>query len=189
IPRASDSPPRQGSAAAALPYGTWLLAVAVAAVLVAGAVTLAVRLVMLEPADTLALVPEARRAEGLPAAVLALALCGRAARCRRGLLELAVDHDLAQVGGALDVDQHVGRRHRAGRERMRIVPGRDRRRVEGVGRRAVRVDGRRHVVAAEEPRRARRAVRRHDVEPRRAALALARARECERSGHEGLAAH
>ena len=67
-------------------------------------------------------------------------------------LALAVEGDVAQVGRALDVDQHVDRRDLSGRDGDLVTGRGDRRRGERVGRGAVRVDRRRDVVAAEEER-------------------------------------
>ena len=129
-----------------------------------------------EVADAVALVLERRAREVPPAPVLALAL----REPRRRHLQVAVDRDVPEIGRALDVDQDLDRLDRPGRERHLVARRGERCRGEGVGRRAVGVDCRDHVVAAEEegPRR------RVDVEARRAALALARARERERGGGE-----
>src|SRR4029450_8905225 len=120
--------------------------------------------------DALALVLERRVRKALPAAVLARAGEVGFARCQ--LLQLAVEGDLREVSGSLDVDEHAYGLDRARRRRNLLAGCGERRSCKRVGHGSVRIGRRRDVIAAEEepPRRG------HDVEPGRATLTLARAR-------------
>src|SRR5438105_4080372 len=99
------------------------------------------------------------------------------------LLGDAVERDALHISDALNVDDHRRSGDRAGGHRQSCRD--DRRGSKGVGRRAVSVHHRRHVVAAEEER----AGRREDVEARRAALAPGLALQRERARRERLSVH